>query len=383
MNFQDYKNYFQPLQLYHNDSLIVLEYGDQYIKITNDQYDVITAIQQHNTIDGVIAQLQQSYDDIHHDNIHDYLAIIYDNINDSIATELEDYTHFNIKIASSYWLMNIGILFQWLFIPKIFFTWFSCSLIFILYKLYVNPFVYDEMQVHITDTFLMWPVLFCIGIIHEFGHFSAASLIDRRKANIFFAFYFFTPVFYTDVTYIWKGSKLQRVITNLAGYAFQSLPTIAILIIASITNNGFLFTIGLLSAIDIIMSLIMPFGRGDMYWVLCDLFNKENLLEHVKHTVRVLIFKRKFVYHDRFTIIYGLSNLAAMIFFFSTALTLSWDHIPNLPLKILAFDFNFLYRDLIALGLYLFLIRIIVRLSVRTFRKLVLKHDFFPEAAKL
>ena len=361
VDFSYYKDYFYPTTLYQHDKLNILEYNDTYIKINDDQYRIISFLKESDSLENFVEKLSEYYDNINIDNIYEYLDIIYHDIVQSINAKLKDYTHTDINIINSEKLVTLATKIQYFFKPHIFFIWFIIALITIIYFLINNNFRYNSVELHITDTFLMWPVFLMIGVIHELGHYAAASLVEKRKAKIYFAFYLFTPVFYTDVTYVWKGSKTQRIITNLAGYAIQTIPTIIVFIIADITNNSFIFSIALFSAIVIISDLLTPFGRGDSYWVISDFFNKENLQTHAADMFRTLFTQFKLIYEDKFVLIYGIINGLIIIISFYIAVMYAWNSIFfDLPLKILSLNFNFLYRDLIALGIYIFLIRLCI-----------------------
>jgi putative peptide zinc metalloprotease protein len=128
-----------------------------------------------------------------------------------------------------------------------------------------------------------WLFLFIISFIgvtfHEFGHASAAHHYGAKHGGIGGGFYLFMPVYFADVTDIWKLPKNQRIVVNLAGMYFELLYVAFLIIIGLLLNIQQLIIISCIYSISIIHSL-NPFARSDGYWVLSDIIEKPNLMKH-------------------------------------------------------------------------------------------------------
>jgi putative peptide zinc metalloprotease protein len=130
---------------------------------------------------------------------------------------------------------------------------------------------------------------------HEIGHATSASYFGAKHGGIGGGFYLITPVYYADVTDIWRLSKRQRIIVNLSGMYFEIVFCSALAFLSTIFNNHTLLIISIIVCIRTLFNL-NPFLRSDGYWVLSDLTNKPNLLYHSTEKAKDIarmIFKKK------------------------------------------------------------------------------------------
>jgi putative peptide zinc metalloprotease protein len=145
---------------------------------------------------------------------------------------------------------------------------------------------------------------------HELGHATAASFFGAKHGGIGGGFYLFTPVYYADVTDIWRLTKRQRIIVNIAGMYFELIFCSFIALIAFLLGNSILLLISITVCIHTLFNL-NPFLRSDGYWVLSDLTNKPNLFFHsankVKDIFRFLFLKKSIQWKakDIFLLAYG------------------------------------------------------------------------------
>jgi putative peptide zinc metalloprotease protein len=128
-------------------------------------------------------------------------------------------------------------------------------------------------------------LLICSSIVHEFGHATACSYCETTPRGIGFGLYINFPVFYTDVSDIWKLSRRNRMLVNLGGVYFQSLFLLPLFAIFFITGNNilkyFIFTINL----NFIFTL-NPFFKFDGYWIMTDLLGVPNLRARSKEVFK-------------------------------------------------------------------------------------------------
>ncbi|MDR0866025.1 MAG: hypothetical protein LBO74_13985 [Candidatus Symbiothrix sp.] len=169
--------------------------------------------------------------------------------------------------------------------------------------------------------FLLFILLQFVSVtFHEIGHASAANYFGAEHGGIGGGFYLFKPVYYADVTDIWKLKKSQRIVVNLAGMYFEFIFCFIVLLISSIFRNYTLTMTGLFIMICTLFNL-NPFMRSDGYWVLSDLTNQPNLSSKSrKRVLKVLkqLFLRekiKWTYSDLYMIIYGCVKYAFLTLF--------------------------------------------------------------------
>jgi len=155
---------------------------------------------------------------------------------------------------------------------------------------------------------------------HELGHATAASYFGAKHGGIGGGFYLFTPVYYADVTDIWRLTKRQRIVVNIAGMYFELIFCSVLALVAFIAGNSILLLISITVCIYTLFNL-NPFLRSDGYWVLSDLTNKPNLFFHsankVKDIFRFLFLKKSIQWKvkDIFLLAYGSVSFVFIGFF--------------------------------------------------------------------
>lgn len=118
---------------------------------------------------------------------------------------------------------------------------------------------------------------------HELGHAAAAARFGVAPKTIGFGFYLIFPVFFTDVTNVWKLAKGQRIMVNLAGVYFQLLLSAALIGVFYLipAAHGLMRTVvGTVISMNIFVVIysLNPFLRNDGYWVYSDFFEVPNLM---------------------------------------------------------------------------------------------------------
>lgn len=114
------------------------------------------------------------------------------------------------------------------------------------------------------------------SFFHELGHASACKYFGLHHGGIGFGLYINFPVLYTDVTEVWKLSRMQRCVVNIAGVYFQSYWLLALLIAFWLTNNEMLRYLILIMNLGFLMTL-NPFFKFDGYWIASDILGVPNL----------------------------------------------------------------------------------------------------------
>ncbi len=177
--------------------------------------------------------------------------------------------------------------------------------------------------------------------LHELGHATAASYFGAKHGGIGGGFYLFSPVYFADVTDIWRLKKWQRVVVNLSGMYFELIFCTLIALVGFFSNNYTLTLISIVVCINTLFNL-NPFMRSDGYWVLSDLTNKPNLLHHSFNKVKdILKFIKgeqiKWNRMDFFLLFYGLTSYGFIIIFIYYILFLNTNSILNFPINLVDF----------------------------------------------
>lgn len=126
--------------------------------------------------------------------------------------------------------------------------------------------------------------------IHELGHAAACRYYGIEHGNVGFGLYLNFPIFYTDVSNIWRLKREQRCVVNLAGIYFQSIVLLPVLVAYFVTGHPVLKYLVLLTNINFVITL-NPFFRFDGYWLMTDLLGIANLRAKSMELLRYLHYR--------------------------------------------------------------------------------------------
>lgn len=176
---------------------------------------------------------------------------------------------------------------------------------------------------------------------HEIGHASAAHYFGAKHGGIGGGFYLFAPVYYADVTDIWRLSKWQRIVVNLSGMYFELIFCTLIALIGYFIGNYVLTILAIVVCVYTLFNL-NPFLRSDGYWVLSDLTNKPNLLYHsferVRDMYRVIKGEKiKWRKVDVLLFVYGFISYGFICLFLYYVLFQNPNSILNFPTNAIEF----------------------------------------------
>lgn len=106
-------------------------------------------------------------------------------------------------------------------------------------------------------------------VAHELGHSSALLSAQARPGGIGVGMFLLMPVFFADVSQVWKLPRRSRIMVDLGGIYFQQITFVLFVIIGAVTHAASFRAACL--AIDVMCLLaINPAFRFDGYWVLVD-----------------------------------------------------------------------------------------------------------------
>jgi putative peptide zinc metalloprotease protein len=125
-------------------------------------------------------------------------------------------------------------------------------------------------------------------LVHEFGHASACHRFGEDYGDIGLGLYFVFPVFYADVTRVWKLSRWQRIVVDLGGIYFQLLAGACYYLLYRVSGARF----WLLAAVQIDILVLLsfnPVAKFDGYWVMSDLLGVPNLHRRLTQMLQGLL----------------------------------------------------------------------------------------------
>lgn len=166
----------------------------------------------------------------------------------------------------------LGRLFnRWIMVPVIM----TFMVLEVAYFFFFNE-TREYMTISIYALAGMYLFLILSSLVHEFGHASACRHFGAPHGNIGLGLYLNLPVFYTDVSHVWKLSRRQRCVVNFGGVYFQMLLLIPLLASGIAWGNNLLRYMIVLMNLNFLITM-NPFFKFDGYWMMTDLLGVANL----------------------------------------------------------------------------------------------------------
>lgn len=196
--------------------------------------------------------------------------------------------------------------------------------------------------ISINDSIEVLLIFFFAAMFHELGHMSYLLKNNIKVGCIGFAFYYLSPVFYSDVSMAWELPRKKRQILDLGGIYFQSVLLAIVGCIGIVLNRKGLILACLIGMINILSNL-NPFLKMDGYWFVSDYLGIPNLHkrtwlfweEQVMGIFRIHSTKEKVLdeikkREKRQFIVYSLLVVVYMLSFYIGLLTIGSDVIIQL-----------------------------------------------------
>ncbi len=194
-----------------------------------------------------------------------------------------------------------------------------------------------------------WTVALVLGLFilnsmfHEFGHAAACRHFGADNGGVGFGLYISFPVFYTDVSDIWRLTRRQRVVVNLGGVYFQLVFLVPFFIWYFITGSDICKLYIYATNVNFLFTL-NPFLKFDGYWIMSDIIGVPNLRSRTTEYIGYIVKKLKkqkvgkpFMFSVRpvekaFMIIYSLAvNIFFLYFFVYMMPTMLYSYVRQLP----------------------------------------------------
>ncbi len=113
-------------------------------------------------------------------------------------------------------------------------------------------------------------------VIHEIGHAAAAFHEGGRVDGAGVGIYFGSMVAYVGLDSVHRLRRRSRLSVDCAGIAFQGLCLVPVVVAATIWPSDYLMVIAFSLSTSILANL-SPLTRLDGYWIICDLFEAQQL----------------------------------------------------------------------------------------------------------
>lgn len=364
-----------------NSFLLINNDTEKYLKINESYYKIIEQIDGDKSVKDIISVFNK-------DNpkpITEQDAILILKKLDKIGLfseseflpekkKLPDYISLGFIFFPKNWVGKIVPYLKFLFNKKVvLFSVLFCAtfLVYLFYNSFSSNQTFNFLQ--ILPFYFM--VSFVATMFHELGHATATHFYKAKHGGIGFGFYlYFMPVFFADVTDIWRLDKWKRIVVNASGVYFEVLFCGILAVLSFYFGNTTLLAIVSILSLKTLYNLL-PYFRTDGYWILSDYLNQPSLLAtSFKKAKKLVLLKFKnFIGRDYFLAVYGVFNFGLMAYFIGVMLFFHSSEIVEFPKNVFRFftnlnaysfswNINEISKQIPVLLFYFFLIRFFINL---------------------
>ena len=342
---------FHPIN--KNDYFIHQTLYDHRIKISSELHHFIQMIDNQTTLENIVSNYNLKYNsnltiEFAYSFLYNKLATYGIIQSDEVAVkpnQKPNYIKLNFIVISEKIVSKFTKHLHFLFTSSI-----SKTIILLAFLLLTFCFYNFNQEIfHTSISKSQWLFFFILSFIsvtfHEFGHSSAAHHYGAKHGGIGGGFYLFMPVYFADVTDIWKLTKQQRIVVNLAGMYFEIIYVVFLILIGFVFSFPIIIIFGCIILMSSLRNL-NPFMRSDGYWVLSDAMEKPNLMSHGFIKIKQ-IFKSKATWQkmDYFLLSYGLICYSFILFFLYFVLIKNPHSILYFPQNCMNFIRNLFHKD--------------------------------------
>jgi putative peptide zinc metalloprotease protein len=306
-------------QLNKDSYLLSNSLHKHYVKINLDTYNLLLLVDGKTSISGICTIFNQMYQkdistkllkELLQNNLAQYGVL--KGFDESIKPYIKpSYLKLSVNIVSDKTLSKVIKFFHFLFFKGVAIVLIPVSLFLIASFFYLNFNLYQSFN--LLGSILYMILLMTASLVfHEIGHATATSYFGAKYGGIGIGFYLLSPVFYADVTDVWRLPKGQRIIVNLAGVYFELLFCAFVLLIGVAIHNNSIVIVSITIFTHTLFNL-NPFLRSDGYWILSDLVGVPNLAYHsvkrINEALTILKGSRiNWKRSDWFFFFYGMIN---------------------------------------------------------------------------
>lgn len=199
------------------------------------------------------------------------------------------YLHLRFTLFTQEMIRPLTCGLHFLFYPRILIPGLSACLAFAAYfYLFATVPGFEIAAIGMENLLAIYGIYLLSTLIHELGHSAACYHFGARPGHIGFGLYLYFPVFYTDVSDVWKLKRTERAAVDIGGIYFQllMLPMLYCLYLAY-DNTVFLYAIYLLTFSC--LTALNPLFRFDGYWLVSDLAGIPNLRKRSWHVLKDVV----------------------------------------------------------------------------------------------
>lgn len=259
--------------------------GDSYFEANESTADLLSTLSRADSIDSGISEYASRHPECPHEQVSE---LVYNKLIPKLNNEAKPRRQFlyQRQIIPAEYIDRISDALSVLFRLPVMLALIVSGVALDVYFLASTPglLAYGNRVDALT---IVCVLLFMVGssMLHEFGHAAASKHYGLRHGGIGFGLYINFPVLYTDVTSVWRLTRRQRCVVNIAGVYFQMIMLIFLIVIHLTTGNDTVRYMIAVTNIGFILTL-NPFFKFDGYWLATDLLGVPNLRRRTKELLK-------------------------------------------------------------------------------------------------
>jgi len=323
----------------------LLTKNGNYLKISANVYNMLMLIDGEKSIEVIKNEYKERFKiDISSSFIFELLykrLPIYESAIQAVVRKKPEYLKLSFIIFKESFLKKITPHLTFFFkkgiaLPIIFSALVINTILFVFFLNFSTSFIIQESVVY------FFILMFLSVTFHELGHAAAAKHLGARHGGIGGGFYLFTPVYYADVTDIWRLPKNKRIVVNIAGVYFEVIFVTITSIIGAVIQSEPLITLSFAILMQSIANF-NPFIRSDGYWVLSDIVGSPNLMSHASDKIKTFLklniphIKQYWGFSDYLLLCYGVSSYIFIGLFLYYVLIKNPDSLLYFPIDVYKF----------------------------------------------
>lgn len=280
MTFEEIQNIqVEPFSTASSQKTFLLHYQDVFLEVGPDVVELVELMKRQPTEEQAIAAYAKIKGGVY---TPEKVMAFWSQLKAKLAprqgvqTQRTQVFLFQKELISPEMIMHYTSWFGFLFRKGVMVT---MVFLFIALEIYFFTNVLFTLEVPRIDLYtVVGLILFFIfsSFVHELGHASACRYFGVQHGGIGFGLYVNIPVFYTDVSQIWRLPRGQRCVVNLAGVYFQAILLIPFLIAYLYTYSDLVKYVVFIANLNFLVTL-NPFFKFDGYWLMTDLLGIPNL----------------------------------------------------------------------------------------------------------
>lgn len=272
----------------------VVSFKDKHFEISKSVADLIQLLKENKSTQEIAKGISfQSKKEISKENVEEMITLFINPIFEAERSVPPPF-YFNKQLLSAKAITPITSILLNLFRPIVALPLFAIAIFLQLYFLSNSSLEFHPNFYNGIDSILILCTLLFISVIfHELGHASACRYYGVEHGHIGIGLYLYFPIFYADVSKVWRIDRKKRMVVDFGGIYFQMILLIPTIIFYQWYSKNMVLEYLIYTIIISFLFDLNPFLKCDGYWICSDLLGISNFRKRTFELLSFLIKKIK------------------------------------------------------------------------------------------